>query len=346
MVFGLPGIDTSMNETNIRVAGVPLSSQFLGGSYGTIADAARIAAARLPWPYREVGDRVRQVTRSLARGRWSSWLSVRSGERDGLFKIYRSLSGRYYLTPCYETAPADGRGDAPRQYQQPAWPGDVDAPRALFGFAQDLSERPFRFARAQLDQRWDLFVYFDSLPGAVDRIGAAYRDTVRYADLTDRERVRLQRSEGDAYRRFDDRLAAMVSAAGPDACVAVVIDLEADADANDVEQSHSALPESRMILTCGGRLHGQARASTVDVAPTLAYLLGAPAPSGAEGTVIREVAEQIGRPVSRAPARVATESGSEGVTLTAAALIELGESNADDAEVSSGTGDGTPRGRP
>lgn len=335
VVVGLPGIGNRRQGVETEFAGVPLSAQFLGGSRGVVIEEARMTSGTLPWPYRDVADRVRQTARMLARHRWSSWISVRSGEREGLFKLYRSLSGRYYLTPCYETTVDEAAAGVPLRVQQPTWPADVDEPRALLEFAEDLSDRVFRFARAEIDRKWGLLVYFDSLPGAVARIGRGYRATVNYADATAQGRERLMRAESEAYLRFDHRVRSMLAAAGRDSCVALLVDLESAADWIDGAEKDELSPVARMTLNCGDRLHGRAEARIVDVAPTLAYLLGVPAPHGAGGSVIREVAEQVGRATALVADRGGSEAARDGVALTAQSLIELGGSAGSDAEVSS-----------
>ncbi len=331
VAVGVPGVAAESSAT-LTVVGMPSAEHFIGGNYGTLLDEARIASGSVLWPYPDALERIGAAVRSLERREWSAWIPVSVGDAFGTFKVFRTSRSRYFLSPVYKVGKAEDGGTAPNDalfYGTPFFTVSGEAPGFLYDLTVETSQRLYALASRLAREKWDVMFYFDPVPGLVARGERGYRHSPEFDDATDTQIRWNEEAVARAHRAFDARVGALIEAAGPDACVAVIVDLEvaeAPAEAEGVAGSGTA-PLAQMALHCGRSLRGHARADATDVAPTLAFLLGIDSPARATGAVIAGV-HLPGRPSAVAVAGTsAAGRDQDAVELTARAILNVvGES--------------------
>ncbi len=285
------------------VADVGMARAYVGGAGGgAFIDPT---SAVLPRPYDKLTDLVRLGAGPLAVGEWSNWIDVGvPGVEPSVLRMKRIDAGRVWLSPLYPADvgawalwPRELAGElgtylgVPYLREGPAWsayPGEIPAVFAEH-LAQTTDVQLAAAHRLLKTKPWDLFAWIDPLP---DRSEHAYwrehaASAGAPADPTlEPERVARHRDRvRAAYREADRHLGEFVERAPP--AWVVVVSAHGFADgARGARGDHAA---AGMLVVAGPGLTGDAgEIPLVDVAPTVACLLGLPR-DGMAGTPLAAV---------------------------------------------------------
>jgi predicted AlkP superfamily phosphohydrolase/phosphomutase len=280
VLVGVPGTWKAERIRGAVVADVGMMRGYVGGAGGgTFVDAA---SGVLPRPYDRLVEPVRAAVLPLAVGAWSDWIAIPGGEMEaGVFRVKRvarSGPGSSYLSPIYPrdlgayavwprevAAELEGVLSVPYIREGPAWSAYRGEAPAVF--AEHLAQTTaiqLQAARHLLTTRsWDLFAWLDPL---VDRVQHAYWREPDHA------RVR------QAYRDADRHLGALLAEAAP----AWTLVVSAHGFATTGDRGDHA-PRGMLVLAGPGLEGDVGDVALVDVAPTLACLLGI-ARDGMRGT--------------------------------------------------------------
>ncbi len=284
----------------VVVADVGMGRAYVGGAGGgAFLDPA--SGTPLPRPYEKLDDLLRIVVAPLGIGEWSDWVDVAVPDVEpSVLRVKRVDEHHVWVSPLY---PADlGAGGVwPREVagelgtylgvpylrEGPAWSAYPDEVPAVFAehLAQTTEVQLAAAHRLLRTKPWDLFAVVDPLP---DRIEHAFwrehaagtgsgLDPARVARHRDRVR--------NAYRDVDRQLGELVAHALP-AWVVVVSAHGFGAGAAGARGDHAP---AGILVVAGPDLHGDAGSiPLIDVAPTLACLLGLPT-DGMTGTTLAAV---------------------------------------------------------
>ena len=271
-------------EHGVVLADLGMARGYVGGAGGgAFVDVTQGAPPR---PYETLGDLLRLVAAPLAVGEWSDWVDVANGEVEAsVLKVKRIDEQRVYVSPMYPSELGAGAmwpravGDelamflgVPYLREGPAWSayGAGEVPAIFAEHLAQTTAVQLVAAHHLLSKRpWDLFVWVDPLP---DRIEHAF-----WSDHS--ERVQ------DAYRDADAHLGELMARA-PAAWIVVVSAHGFGSGPTPERGDHAA---AGMLVIAGPGLAGDAgEIPLVDVAPTLACLLGVPT-DGMVGTTLAAV---------------------------------------------------------
>ncbi len=271
-------------EKGVVVADLGMARGYVGGAGG--GAFFDVGAATLPRPYENLANLLRLVTAPLEAGEWSDWVDVADDAVEAsVLRVKRIDATHAFVSPMYARDLGKG-GIAPKDVadelatylgmpyvrEGPSWSayGDGEVP-AIFGehLAQTTDVQVAAAHELLKRKPWDLFVFVDPLP-----------DRIEHAHWIDHpERVRA------AYHDADAHLGDFVKHA-PNAWVVVVSAHGFGPNPGHARGDHA---EAGMLVIAGPGLHGDAGAvPLVDVAPTLACLLGLPT-DGMSGTVLAAV---------------------------------------------------------
>ncbi len=273
----------------VVVADVGMARGYVGGAGG--GAFIDVAAATLPRPYDQLTNLVRVVAPPLEVGAWSDWVDVgEDGVEASVLRVKRLDETGAFVSPMY---PADLGPWAiwpqevaaelsqylgvPYIREGPAWSayGDGEVP-AVFAehLAQTTAVQLAAAHRLLKKKPWELFVWVDPLP---DRIAHAYwseHDPTQTPDLDPARRDRNRERVRSAYREADAHVGGFVTHA-PDSWIVVVSAHGFGPSPGHVRGDHAP---AGMLIVSGPGLRGDAgEIPLVDVAPTLACLLGVPA---------------------------------------------------------------------
>lgn len=268
-------------QHGVVVADVGMARGYVGGAGGGVA--VDVTQGTPPRPYDRLGNLLRLVAAPLAVGEWSDWVDVADDAVEAsVLKVKRLDAAHVWVSPMYardlgawaiwpravgdELAAFLG---VPYIREGPAWSayGSGEVPAIYAEHLAQTTGVQLATAHHLLAKKpWDLFVFVDPLP---DRIAHAFwRDHP--------ERVRA------AYRDADAHLGDLVARA-PGAWIAVVSAHGFDRSAPGPRGDHAA---PGLLVVAGPGLSGDAgEIPLVDVAPTLACLLGVSA-DGMTGTTL------------------------------------------------------------
>jgi len=279
-------------EKGIVVADVGMARGYVGGAGGGAFFA--VGAATLPAPYEQLANLLRLVTAPLEIGEWSDWVDVDDDAVEAsVLRVKRLDATRAFVSPMYARdlgkgaiAPKEVADElatylgVPYVREGPAWSayGDGEVPAIFSEHLGQTTDVQVAAAHALLKKKpWDLFVFVDPLP-----------DRIEHAHWVDHpERVRA------AYHAADAHLGDFVKHA-PNAWVVVVSAHGFGPNPGHPRGDHAP---AGMLVIAGPGLSGDAgEIPLVDVAPTLACLLGLAA-DGMSGTTLAAV--RNGRPGCR-----------------------------------------------
>ena len=271
-------------EHGVIVADLGMARGYVGGAGG--GAFFDVGASTLPRPYAELDNLLRLVTAPLDVGAWSDWVDVADDSVEAsVLKVKRLDATRAWVSPMYPrelgkgavapSAVADELATylgVPYVREGPAWSayGDAEIPPVFTEhLVQTIGVQIAAAHELMKKKPWDLFVYVDPLT-----------DRVAHAHWNDHpERLR------QAYRDADTHLGDFVKHA-PDAWIVVVSAHGFGPHPGYARGDHAA---AGMLVLAGPGLAGDAGAvSLVDVAPTLACLLGVPT-DGMRGSTLASV---------------------------------------------------------
>ena len=226
----------------------------------------------------------------LAVDEWSDWVDVASdGVESSVMKVKRLDATHVYVSPMYQRdlgaaaiwprAVADELATflgVPYIREGPAWSayGDGEVPAIFAEHLAQTTAVQLAAAHYLLSKRpWDLFVWVDPLP-----------DRVEHAYFTDhRERVE------QAYRDADAHLGEFIARAPRPPAASWIVVVSAHGFGPGRAGPRGDHARSGMLVVSGPELAGDAgEIPLVDVAPTLACLLGVPT-DGMTGTTLAAV---------------------------------------------------------
>jgi predicted AlkP superfamily phosphohydrolase/phosphomutase len=275
-------------EHGVVVADVGMARGYVGGAGGgTYVD---LGAGPPQRPYDRLQNLIQTVAGPLEVGEWSDWVDVTDDALEkSVLKVKRLDARHVYVSPMYQRdlgadalwprEVADDLADflgVPYIREGPSWSG-FGAGEVPAIFAEHLAQTTavqLAAAHHLMSTRpWDLFVWVDPL---VDRIEHAY-----FADH--RERVE------QAYRDADAHLGDFIARAPrpPAASWIVVVSAHGFGPGEPGRRGEHA--SAGMLVISGPDLEGDAgNVPLVDVAPTLACLLGVSA-DGMSGTTIAAI---------------------------------------------------------
>jgi hypothetical protein len=228
-----------------------------------------------PRPYEKLGNLLSLVAGPLQVGEWSDWVDVVNDDvEDSVLKVKRLDATHVFVSPLYPRslgawavwprAVADELATflgVPYIREGPAWSayGKGEVPAIFAEHLTQTTAVQLAAAHHLLTKRpWDLLVFVDPLP---DRIEHAFGSEHP-------ERVR------EAYRDADAHLGEVVARAPKNAWIVVV---SAHGFGPDPARPRGDHAPAGMLVIAGPGLRGDAgNIPLVDVAPTLACLLGVP----------------------------------------------------------------------
>jgi predicted AlkP superfamily phosphohydrolase/phosphomutase len=284
----------------VVVADLGMARGYVGGAGGgTFFD---VGAAELPRPYDGIANLLRLVAPPLAVGEWSDWVDVaEEGLEPSVFRVKRLDETRAYVSPMY---PADlgvwaiwpkevadelaGFLGVPYIREGPAWSafGDGEVP-AIFAdhLAQTTGVQVAAAHRLLKTKPWDLFVWVDPLPDRIEHAYWSEHDPTQAPDLDPARRDRHRERVRTAYRDADTHVGEFVAHA-PNSWVVVVSAHGFGPSPGHARGDHA---KAGMAIVSGPGLSGDAgEISLVDVAPTIACLLGISA-DGMAGSALTAV---------------------------------------------------------
>jgi len=287
-------------EHGVIVADLGMARGYVGGAGG--GAFFDVGAAALPQPYEKLLNLLRLVAPPLAVGEWSDWVDVaEEGLEPSVLKVKRLDDTRAFVSPMY---PVDlgawaiwpkevadelsGYLGVPYIREGPAWSayGDGEIP-GIFAdhLAQTTAVQVAAAHRLLKMKPADLFVWVDPLPDRIEHAYWSEHDPTQTPDLDPARRARHRERVRNAYRDADAHVGDFVAHA-PNSWIVVV-----SAHGFGPSPGHPRGDHARagMLIVSGPGLTGDAgEIPLVDVAPTLACLLGVPA-DGMAGTPLAAV---------------------------------------------------------
>jgi type I phosphodiesterase/nucleotide pyrophosphatase len=275
-------------EHGVVVADVGMARGYVGGAGG--GAYVDLAGGPPPRPYDRLQNLIQTVAGPLEVGEWSDWVDVTDDAvESSVLKVKRIDATHVFVTPMYQRDlgagavwPLDVADDladflgVPYIREGPSWSayGDGEVPAIFADQLAQTTAAQLAAAHHLLSKRpWDLFVWVDPLP---DRIEHAY-----FADH--RERVE------QAYRDADAHLGEFIARAPRPPAASWIVVVSAHGFGAGEPGRRGDHAAAGMLVVSGPDLSGDAgRIPLVDVAPTLACLLGVPT-DGMTGTTLPEV---------------------------------------------------------
>jgi Type I phosphodiesterase / nucleotide pyrophosphatase len=284
----------------VVVADVGMARTYVGGAGGGMF--VDPTSEMLPRPYDKLANLLRVVSAPLRIGEWSDWVDVTVPDVEAsVLRMKRVDASHVWVSPLY---PADlGAGALwPRELagelgtylgvpyfrEGPAWSAYPDEVPAIFAehLAQTTEVQLAAAHRLLRTKPWDLFVCVDPVP---DRIEHAYwreHDTAAEPALDPDRIARHHERVRDAYRNADRHLGEFVTHAAPAWIVVVSAHGFGPGATAGARGDHA--PKG-MLVVAGPGLGGDAgEIPLVDVAPTIACLLGLPS-DGMTGATLSAV---------------------------------------------------------
>ncbi|MFQ5477384.1 MAG: hypothetical protein ACE5E4_02075 [Candidatus Binatia bacterium] len=262
---------TEVTEPGLRV--VPAGSTadgFVGGSAGIVVTLRDLVGSSLPHQYQPAVARAGRAAGTLASGHWSAWIETRGepdGRSNGVFRIYRLDSERYYFTPVYRVFGGGGLDESAYVSVDPSW-AHSPPPTSDF-FLKHLIEISQKRLELALSGDWEdarLVVYVDPLVA-----------NVRFAYSGGEDEELEQRVIKGAYSVLDRRVGEILGSYGrEETCLILLVD----------EQEEGRVGhDGYFVISCVPSGEGSRELRAIDLFPTVAYLLGLPAPENLEGEV-------------------------------------------------------------
>ena len=315
----------AVNERLVVLPGANEADGFVGDNVGRVASLVAIERGRIDWPYTAARKEIAGVIANLEVGAASAWIGLAMPApdgRNGAFKIYRLDEDSVYLTPAYRNTRETEIGSSPTLYvaDDPAWTaGTSRLADYYYRHVRDLTADRAAVARELASGSWKLVVYVDTLLSSVRRadriVDAAHAG---YGALPSDALL-------EAYGQVDERIGALIDAAGTGAMVAV-IGSEPDDSLRRARSEGRPVPTGFLYL--GGRSRSRhsvtdAKTAIAQVAPTLLYLLDV-APVGEAEPMATVVARYPRTRVAKDGRGSGKRASSNGIPMTVESLRELG----------------------